>query len=628
METKKILIIEDNKLNLKLIRTILLISNFKVIEAENAEMGFQLLEEQRPDIILMDIQLPGMDGLTATRRIKASEAYKDIPVIALTAKAMDGDEQKAMAAGCDGYIVKPINTQGFISTLNDCIKDAPPPSSLKNGLIPKDPKIMDTLERRIKVIDDAFTQRRKILIVDDEHLNVQVLEHQLTEYSYDTIGAYCGEDALEIVKKELPDLIILDIMMPGIDGFEVTRIIRADEKTSKIPIILVTALNSKEDRIRGLNLGADEFLNKPIMFEELHARVRSLLRLKAYQEQINGYNSIRQAFIDPNTENRQTESTQKSALILMILPDQSSDLLDEWAKQAPFEILRVNNVRDAISTIDKKHITVVLLDNVMSNQDLLYLCQRIRDLSHLKNTQVILLTEFDRINDYIDQNIHCPDDFVIKPFKNEELNARVKNMAEKKKRLDKMSHRFEHALHAAMTDPLTNMYNKNYFFHFLDKEIRRVKRHKTPLSLMMIDIDNFKAINDTYGHLIGDIILKDTAQLIINSIREVDIAARYGGEEFTVILPYTDEVGSAIVGERIRNMIESHAFDFPGSETSYHITVSIGVVSCQNKTLDKKALLQVADELMYLSKKQGKNKISFRDLDIDPVSEKQPTQNS
>jgi len=502
METQKILIIEDNKLNLKLIRTILLISNFKVFEAENAEVGFQIIEEHRPDIILMDIQLPGMDGLTATRRIKTSEAYKDIPVIALTAKAMDGDEQKALAAGCDGYIVKPINTQGFISTLNNCLQDASKnkPNQTEKILSKENPDNVDALDHRIKNIEDAFSQRRKILIVDDEHLNVQLMERQLADYSYDTIAAYCGEDALDIVEKELPDLIILDIVMPGIDGYEVIRAIRANKRTADIPIILCTVLNSQEERIRGLNIGADEFLNKPIMFEELVARVRSLIRLKAYQDQIRGYETIRESFVSSQHKPQTPE---------------------------------------------------------------------------------------------IDSNAE-------------------------KNSFDKMKNRFENALHTALTDPLTTLYTQKYFLHFLDKELQRVIRNKIPLSLMMIHIDDFKNIKKEYGQSVGNIILKDIGLLLTKSIRDVDIASRYHDEVFAIILPYTDETGASIVSGRLCTKLATHNYTFPESDRNYNITVSIGVVTCQNNPLDKTALIQATEELIQASKNKGKNKVLLKNIDLEP----------
>ena len=621
IDIKTILIIEDNKLNLKLIRTILLISNYKVLEAESAEEGFQLLKEHTPDIILMDIQLPGMDGLTATRRLKATEAYKDVPIIALTAKAMEGDEEKAKAAGCDGYIIKPINTRGFISTLNNFIQDSIFSDNQKKiAFNPEDLNISGTLEHRINIDDDTFSQRRKILIVDDEHLTVAMIERQLKIYSYDILSAYCGEDALEIAKTQLPDLIILDIMMPGIDGFEVTRAIRADSNTADIPIILITALDSKEDRIRGINIGADDFLNKPIMFEELLARVRSLIRLRAFQEQVKVYKNIKQSFYPPDCAIQSAPQSDDEELLLIIRQsDEPDPLIDQWIKETPFTIIQPKNIEKAISLINNKFISVALIDNSISKKDVHYLCQRVRSVPHQKNTQVILISASEDLNLYIEDDIQCPDDFIIKPFKAIELNARLKTMIKKKKRMDSMSNRFENALHAAMTDPLTTLYNKKYFFHFLEKEVQRVKRHKTPLSIMMIDIDNFKTINDQYGHLIGDIILKDTARLINNNIREVDMASRFGGEEFTVVLPYADEDGALVVGERLRSVIDNYIFDYPGSDVNYHITVSIGIVSCQNDPGDANTMIQIVDDMMYKSKQNGKNQITIKRMDDESL---------
>ncbi|KPA17182.1 diguanylate cyclase [Candidatus Magnetomorum sp. HK-1] len=618
-DIKTILIIEDNKLNLKLIRTILLISNFKVLEAENAEEGFQILKDHRPDIILMDIQLPGMDGLTATRRIKSSEEYKDIPVIALTAKAMADDEQKALDAGCDGYIIKPIDTRGFISTLTSSINQ-PALINLKSfqkKLMPKDQEKLGTLEHRIKSIDDIFTHNRKILIVDDDRLNVQLLERQLSHSSYEVICAYCGEDALDIVKEELPDLILMDIMMPGIDGFEVTRAIRSDKKTADIPIILITVLESKEDRIRGLNIGADDFLNKPVMFEELLARVRSLIRLKAYQEQVKGYKSIRQSFFPPDcTIKSDSDADNQNSLVLIQKNETNDDVLEQWIEKSPFDIIRINDIQKAISTIDNnKHIAIVLIDSSVSYQNLHYLCQHIRGLTNLKNTQVVLLTTDTDLNQFIDDDIHCPDDFILKPFKINEINARLTGLFKKKKRLDTLSHRFENSLHSAMTDPLTTLYNKNYFLHFLEKEVRRLKRHKTPLSLMMIDVDNFNILKNQHGSIIGDIILKDTAQLIKNSIREVDMAARFDDKKFTVILPYTDEIGSAFVAERLRSVIDNNIYHYPGNDTNYHITVSIGIITCQNTLTDAQNIVQILDSLMDEAKQKGINQITIKNIE-------------
>jgi CheY-like chemotaxis protein len=123
MEIKKILVVEDNKLNMKLVRGLIKIGKYRMLEANNAESGIQLIREQMPDLVLMDIQLPGMDGLSATKIIKEDPDLKDIPIVALTSYAMQGDKEKALAAGCTGYIAKPIDTRKFLETVSQYLKD-------------------------------------------------------------------------------------------------------------------------------------------------------------------------------------------------------------------------------------------------------------------------------------------------------------------------------------------------------------------------------------------------------------------------------------------------------------------------------------------------------------------------
>ena len=123
MKIKTILVVEDNKLNMKLVRGLIKIGKYHMLEANDAESGIQLIREQQPDLVLMDIQLPGMDGLSATKIIKEDPDLKDIPIVALTSYAMQGDKEKALAAGCTGYIAKPIDTRKFLETVSQYLKD-------------------------------------------------------------------------------------------------------------------------------------------------------------------------------------------------------------------------------------------------------------------------------------------------------------------------------------------------------------------------------------------------------------------------------------------------------------------------------------------------------------------------
>lgn len=258
-----LLVVEDNAYNMKLVRSLLQLGGYQVIEAETAEQGLDLAREHRPEAVLMDIQLPGMDGLTATGKLKEDPETKDIPVLALTAYAMEGDEQKALASGCVGYISKPLDTKSFLQTLQGHI-----PSLSKDQDETDDPGDGSVSSDQTGLREDLFFKDRILVVDDDDPVNVKLLTAKLPRDSYEALKAYSGQECLDAVYREHPNLILLDLMMPGIDGFEVTRRLKKDEKTRDIPIIHITALDSEADKARGLEAGADEFLNKPIVASE------------------------------------------------------------------------------------------------------------------------------------------------------------------------------------------------------------------------------------------------------------------------------------------------------------------------------------------------------------------------
>ena len=223
---KKILVVEDVDLNRELIVQ-LLEDTYQVIEAVNGQEGLELAELERPDLILMDLSLPVMDGWEATRRLKAHDDLRSIPIIALTARAMVGDEERARKAGCDGYLAKPIDTRNFLQII----------AKYLNGDSGDGQKAENSKQ-------NPLTNKHRILIVDDDPLNVKLLSTAFCPEEYLTLTAYGGEEALEKVVKELPDLILLDIMMPGVHGIEVLRQIK--RISPDVKAIMITAVNDEQ----------------------------------------------------------------------------------------------------------------------------------------------------------------------------------------------------------------------------------------------------------------------------------------------------------------------------------------------------------------------------------------------
>jgi CheY-like chemotaxis protein len=253
---KKILVVEDVELNRELIAQ-LLEEDYAILTAADGATGIRLAERERPDLILMDLSLPIVDGWEAARRIKADPALRKIPIIAVSAHAMTGDAEKARQCGCDDYLSKPLDERLLLEKLHKYLG----PHFQRSAARPP-------------------VQANRILIVDDEPFNVDYLQQELEELGYDIMVARDGQEALECVATDPPDLILLDVLMPIMDGFAVCRALKGEEATRLIPIVIMTTLDGIEDRIRGIEAGADDFLTKPVNQRQLIARVQTTLRLK------------------------------------------------------------------------------------------------------------------------------------------------------------------------------------------------------------------------------------------------------------------------------------------------------------------------------------------------------------
>jgi two-component system cell cycle response regulator len=399
-------------------------------------------------------------------------------------------------------------------------------------------------------------------------------------------------------------------MMPGIDGFEVTRRIRQNPATAEIPIILVTALSGDADKTQGLEAGADEFLSKPVHRAELAARVGSMLRLKRFQEQLRGrQRSEIQVAVPGEAERRQPAPAPMPTILVVEDNDKDALLLLRQLEHEPYFIKRVANGEAAIRAALNVQIDVMILDIMLPGMDGFEVCRRVKSDDQLNNIQIVMLTSLRDLDCRIQGTEVGADDYLVKPVDQRELNARVQALVKKKRYIDKLQNRYETALNRAICDDMTGLYNHGYFKRFLEVEIKRSQRQDHPISLLLLDLDNFKVVNDRLGHLAGDRILIQVAQKLKESIREIDFAARYGGEEFAVILPYAGITEAREVAERIRNAITTVVASSGRAAESLPVSASIGVSICPDDGADVQTLLRRADEVMYLAKRCGKNKV-------------------
>ncbi len=322
------------------------------------------------------------------------------------------------------------------------------------------------------LMTNGTQEKPSILIVDDVPKNLQVLINILKEEDYRVAVASSGPQAITMVKENKPDLILLDIIMPDMDGYDVCRELKASPDSKDIPIIFLTAKAETENVVDAFREGAVDYVTKPFNSIELLSRVKTHIAVK-----------------------------------------QSRDT-----------IMRMN----------------------------------------------------EKLKEEVEERIRVAEEL-------EKKNAVLDRMA--------------------VTDGLTRLYNHRHIIERLTHEIAEATRYKFELSIIMLDIDHFKRINDNFGHQVGDEVLVKVSEAITDLLRQVDLVGRYGGEEFLVIIPHTDREGSIITAERIRQEVEAIKFD----NNDIKVTISGGVC-----TLDKEdcsELIMKADNLMYKSKQKGRNRI-------------------
>jgi len=458
-----------------------------------------------------------------------------------------------------------------------------------------------------KIAMNFRTYKKKILIVDDDPTSLKLLESMLPADRYNVVRANNGKEALEYAFDQPPDLILLDIMMPGIDGYEVTRKIKKNTRTKDIPIIIITSLDGFENKVKGLEEGAEELLSKPVHSTELLARINSMLRLKEYRDQLTIRTLSGKSFGVMPEQREEVRIREEETPQILLVEDMEVDakIVKNALEGETFQLTTVKNGKEVFSKVKQKDIDLILLDILLPDMDGFEICRRLK--KNHKDVQIVIVTCLDDLDSKIKGVELGADDFLVKPVIGRELKARVKTLLEKKVHLDSLRTHYQEALGRSQLDWLTGLYNHGYFQQFLGYELKRSLEQGFPVSLIMIDVDDFKNYNDTLGHSAGDAILRDMGQVVRNCIREVDFAARYGGEEFAVVLPYVHRDNAIIVAERIHKALTSHEFFHDESIELENPTVSMGIAVFPEEASNKAELISQADSMLYLAKQNGKN---------------------
>lgn len=448
----------------------------------------------------------------------------------------------------------------------------------------------------------------RILVVDDIPANVKLLEAKLTQEYYEVITANSGREAIQQAKDESPDIILLDVMMPEMNGFETCKILREDPDTSHIPIIMVTALSEKKDRIQGLEAGADDFLTKPVNDMALFARVKSLVRLKVMVDELR----LRgQTGIEFGMDGKMDKATMIDAKIMVIDDDvvESRKIVEKLSafSQNVYSISEPDNV---IEQLQSKNIDVVLVSTQMSDYDGLRICSQIRGIEATRSVSIIgVVDEFDNASIVKGLEIGL-NDYISSPVDVNELLARVKTQIKRKKYQDALRTNFRTSVSLAVTDSLTGLYNRRYMDSHLETTMKDCEQNGRSMCALIIDIDHFKEVNDTHGHDIGDDIIREFANRISHNMRPSDMVVRYGGEEFIIFLPGTNLENGSMVAERIRQRIANLPFQVNIADGELVKTCSIGITTMNKAGGDTPEMfIKRADQALLEAKRTGRNKV-------------------
>ena len=461
----------------------------------------------------------------------------------------------------------------------------------------------------------------RVLVVDDVEANVKLLEAKLSSEYFDVLSAYNGPSALQIAEAELPDVILLDVMMPRMDGFEVCRQLKANRRTTDVPVVMVTALSDVANRLRGLEAGADDFLTKPVNDIALFARVRSLVRLRRMMEELRLRESICGQF---GGSDGPTPEDSGPARLLIIEHDQfAAARMIETLRPIAGSIPSASRCADAQSMICADT-ELIIASLSIPDSDVLRLVSQCRANETFRQLPILLIAE-DRDLPRLAKGLDLgANDYLIRPVDRNELLARTTTQIRRKRLQDRLQESYRRSLSLALTDPLTGLYNRRYLDAHLDELIGRVAKDGISAAVLLFDIDHFKRVNDSYGHPAGDDVLRELAGRTASSVRSVDLVARLGGEEFVVVMPETDLAIAAAVGERLRAAVAREPFTITSTGQRLYVTISVGVAAAE-RVDDRDGLLKRADEVLYIAKSSGRNRVVSHRSDLASIASARPS---
>ncbi len=446
----------------------------------------------------------------------------------------------------------------------------------------------------------------RILVADDIKANRKVLKGKLEANFHVVLEAVNGREAVEVVRREKPEIVLLDVMMPELNGYEVCEILKADPATSHIPVVMVTALTDADERLKGLRAGAEDFITKPVDDFQLNSRIEALSRYVAVAQELRQRQAGSPAA--PTLDDWETEElNRKIRILVMDERARRAERVVEVLRKAGHEVHSYAEVGSGVA-LSETSIDVIVLALADQSYDPLKICTYFRMSEMTRPISIIVAAEPHLNREAARALAYGASDVIQMPIEPQELLARVRTQTRRTRYIDIMRRRVDRGLELSVIDQLTGLYNRRYMMTQLQQWMKRALTGGNALSVIALDIDHFKQVNDTHGHGAGDRVLQAVAERLRDNVRPLDIVCRPGGEEFLVVLPESPGDRAAAAGERLRRAIAAEPFD-AGDGKMIDITVSAGISVLAGSDDTPVDLLNRADSALYSAKRSGRNRV-------------------